>query len=41
MVNNPSIRTLTLTIVDNAFNAEKARTIYDVIAGTQLSGFTL
>lgn len=33
-------RVLKLTVVDNAFNAEKVRALYESLQGTQLTGLT-
>ena len=33
-------RVLRLNVVDNAFNSEKARALYDSLSGTQLTGLT-
>ena len=33
-------RVLKLTVVDNAFNTEKARALYEGLQGTQLTGLT-
>jgi hypothetical protein len=35
-----AITNLTLTVVDNAFNAEKARILYEVVSQSRLTGFT-
>jgi hypothetical protein len=34
------ITNLTLTIVDNCFNAEKARILYEALASSRITGFT-
>ena len=31
---------LNLTVVDNTFNAEKARVLYESLSGSSLTGFT-
>lgn len=37
---NPTINNLNLVVVDNAFNAEKARVLYDILSRGQITGFT-
>ena len=41
LIRGGSIRNVTLTVLDNKLNAEKAAIIYDMVSQSQLSGFTL
>jgi len=39
IANNPTIKTINLKVVDNAFNAQKARLIYGYLSSSQVSVF--
>ena len=41
LANNPHIKVLNLRVVDNTFNATKARFIYDIAETNRLTGLTL
>ena len=36
----PNLNNLSLTVVDNAFNNEKAQILYNIVGGRQLAAFT-
>lgn len=37
---SPNLRAITLTVVDNTFDANKARILYDLISKTKINAFT-
>ena len=41
LVRNGNLRNLTLNIIDNTFDSEKAQLVYNMVSGSNLKGLTL